>query len=269
MKNEDVELMNVIRDIYKQYPFYGYRRVHVELLKMGYLLNKKKTQRLMQLTGLRAIYPQKKTTIRNKDHAVYPYLLKGLSIDRPNQAWATDITYIKMPIGFVYLVALIDIFSRRIMGWSLSTFLDTRPCIEALENAFELGYTPEIINSDQGCQFTSNDWIEQLKQHNIAISMDGKGRWADNIYIERFWRSIKYEAIYLNSFENVSQVRTALKEYILFYNEKRPHQALNYRTPNEMFYQDNLIQKGKYLWVKKTDNLIAQNRVESNSLIFN
>lgn len=233
-ENDDVIIMNEIREIYQTSPFFGYRRIHVELAKIGYPMNHKKVQRLLAFVGIRAIFPTKKTTIRNLDHAIYPYLLRNLKIVYPNQVWQTDITYIKMRHGFVYLVALIDVFSRKIMGWSLSTFLDTNSCLKALDMALQNG-RPEIINSDQGCQFTSTKWIGALKEASIAISMDGKGRWADNVFIERLWRTIKYENVFLHSFDTVKQSSDTLSAYIVFYNNQRPHQALNYHTPNDIY----------------------------------
>jgi len=230
--------MNEMRDLYTQYPFFGYRKIHAMLLRNGRKHNLKKTERLTRLAGLKAIYPKKKTTTRNKDHAVYPYLLKKLEIVRANQVWQVDITYIKILTGFVYLVCLIDIFSRKIMGSALSTFLGTKSCIEALQKALMHG-NPEIINSDQGCQFTSSYWVNTLKLNNIQISMDGKGRWADNVFIERLWRSIKYELVYLHRFETVAQIKDAISQYIDFYNAIRPHQSLNYQTPNQIFYGVN------------------------------
>ena len=232
--NEDFIIVNEIREIHEEHTFLGYRKVHDKLCRRGYMHNIKKTQRLMQLIGLRAIYPQPKTSIRNHEHRVYKYLLKNLKIDHPNHVWATDITYIKLRHGFIYLVCIIDIFSRKIMGWFVSTFLDTPPCIEAYKMATK-HYKPEILNSDQGCQFTSEMWVTQVEQDGIRISMDGKGRWADNIYIERFWRSLKYEAIFLNCLENVEQTKKVIADYIDFYNNERPHQALGYKTPNEAF----------------------------------
>ena len=226
--------MNEIRTIYQEAPFYGYRRIHHSLLRLGYVLNIKKTHRLMRLTGLRAIYPGRDTSRVNTEHKKYPYLLRKIDIVRRNQVWQVDITYIKLRQGFGYLVCLIDVFSRRIRGWAFSPFLEAKVCLEALENALQHG-TPEIINSDQGCQFTCSDWIEALMKNHIKISMDGKGRWADNIYIERLWRSIKYEAVYLHSFDDLSSAKTSLSGYIRFYNERRLHQALNYRTPNEVY----------------------------------
>lgn len=227
--------MNEIREIYSESPFYGYRRILVGLRKIGFVVNHKRLQRLLASVAIKAVYPGKKTTIRNPEHKVFPYLLRGLKIERPNQVWQVDITYIKMRHGFVYLICLIDVFSRRIMGSALSTFLDTASCIEALQKALKVG-VPEIINSDQGCQFTSTAWIERVTQDGIAISMDGKGRWADNVYIERLWRTIKYESVFLHSFDTVDQARTTLNNYIEFYNHTRFHQALNYHTPDKIYH---------------------------------
>lgn len=246
-KGLDVEIMNEIIDINKHIPFYGYRRVKVELENRGYKINNKKVLRLMRQVGLQALYPKKKTTIASSAHKKYPYLLRDIAIDKPDKVWSIDITYIKIKSGYVYLVCLIDVFSRKIMGWQLSPFLDTRPSMEALDNALKIG-TPEIINSDQGCQFTSGDWISKLTKEKIQISMDGKGRWADNIYIERFWRSLKYESLYLYSFETVSEAREKLGDYICFYNQRRPHQSLGYKTPNSVykgFYKNISIKMGK------------------------
>lgn len=231
---EEVRIMNTIHDIYTEHPFYGYRRIHVSLVKMGYTHNIKKTQRLMRVMGLKGLCPRKKTTLRNKAHSIFPYLLSGLKIERPNQVWQVDITYIKTRSGFIYLVGIIDVYSRKIMGWALSVFLDTNSCLKALEMALKIA-RPEILNSDQGCQFTSNEWIAKLKSEQILVSMDGKGRWADNINIERFWRSLKWEAVYLNCFDTVEQARVALEQYINFYNCNRPHQALNYKEPDQFY----------------------------------
>jgi putative transposase len=238
---EDVDLMNEMRDIYNQYPFFGYRKLHAMLLRNGHKHNLKKTERLARLAGLRAIYPKQKTASRNKDHAIYPYLLKDMDIVHVNQVWQVDITYIRIRGGFVYLVCLIDVFSRKVMGFALSTFLDTESCLVAFENAL-LHAKPEIINSDQGCQFTSSQWINRLKEYVIKISMDGKGRWADNVFIERLWRSLKYELVYLHRFETVEEARSAIARYIVFYNTQRPHQALNYKTPDQIFYGVNYEQ---------------------------
>lgn len=202
----------------------------------------------MRLIGLKAIAPYKKTSIRNQAHEAYPYLLKDLIIDRPNQVWATDITYIKIKKGFIYLVCIIDVFSRKIMGWAVSMFLDTQSCLEAYDMARKHG-KPEILNSDQGCQFTSGAWTKCLEQDGVKISMDGKRRWVDNVIIERLWRTIKYEAVFLSCYENVAQAKNSLATYIIFYNEERPHQALKYKTPNEVFSEAiSVIYKDKPLF---------------------
>lgn len=249
--------MNEIREIYQQWPFYGYRRMLVELRKMGSLINHKRLQRLLVCAGIKAIYPGKKTTVRNPEHKVFPYLLRGLHIEQPNQVWQVDITYIKMRYGFVYLVCFIDVFSRKIMGWELSTFLDTASCLEALHKALKRG-KPGIINSDQGCQFTSAAWIDCLTTNNICISMDGKGRWADNVYIERLWRSIKYENVFLHSFDTVEQARNCLSDYINFYNQRRPHQVLNYHTPDEVYKLGRIPTKQELFESFRLQNILSQ-----------
>jgi putative transposase len=232
---DNVTMMNEIYDIYHEWPFLGYRRITAELRKRGHNINRKRVQRLMALGDMQAILPKHKTTRRNKEHAVFPYLLKNLDITQPNQAWCVDITYIKISGGFVYLVALIDVYSRRIMGWELSPFLDTALCMSALNKALRIA-TPGIINSDQGCQFTSQEWVSALTAHGIQISMDGRGRWADNIYIERFWRSAKYELVHFNQYDTVSELRADLVKYMNYYNTKRLHQALGYETPDAKYH---------------------------------
>lgn len=185
---------------------------------------------------LQTIYPKKKTTFLNKEHKIYPYLLKNLIINKPNQVWATDITYIKMQKGFVYLVALIDLFSRYIIDWQLSITLEKEFCIDMLKTALITRQKPEIINSDQGSQFTSNEWTGILTDNNIKVSMDGKGRCIDNIIIERFWRSAKQEEIYIKPCDTIKEVRQNIGKYIIFYNQERPHQSLNYKTPDEVYF---------------------------------
>lgn len=249
--------MNEIREIYQQCPFYGYRRMLIELRKKGSFINHKRLQRLLVSAGIRAIYPGKKTTVRNPEHKVFPYLLRGLNIERQNQVWQVDITYIKMRYGFVYLVCLIDVFSRKIMGWELSTFLDTASCLEALHKALKWG-KPEIINSDQGCQFTSAAWTDCLTINSIFISMDGKGRWADNVYIERLWRSIKYENVFLHSFDTVEQAKNCLSDYINFYNQQRPHQKLNYHTPDEVYRLGRIPTKQELFDSFRLQNILSQ-----------
>ena len=233
---DDIDLLNAIRDIWERYPFYGYRRITKELKATGTKVNRKRVQRLMAWGGIQAIYPGPNTSRRNKLHAVHPYLLRGLNITHSNQVWMVDITYLRMPNGFMYLVALIDVYSRYVVGWSLSNTLDTEFCIDALKSGLA-GALPEIINSDQGCQFTSEDWIHYLREWDIKISMTGKGRCLDNVYIERFWRSFKREEFYLNEYESVKELRNAISAYIEFYNQKRWHQALDYKTPASVYFE--------------------------------
>ena len=232
---EDADVLNRIRDIWQRRPFYGYRRITRELQSDGFDINRKRVQRLMVQAGIQAIYPGPKTSQRNKSHAVYPYLLKNLAITRPNQVWQVDITYLRMGKGWMYLVALIDVYSRYVVGWSLSNMLDTSSCIEALTMGLKFG-KPCIINSDQGSQFTSEEWTDTLKELGIKISMTGTGRCLDNVYIERFWRSFKQEAFYLHEYGNVSELRQAIEEYIDFYNSKRWHQSLNYEPPASVYW---------------------------------
>lgn len=200
----------------------------------------------MRVAGVQAIYAAPKTTVKNHEHEVYAYLLRDITICRPNQVWQVDITYIKIAHGFVYLVCLIDVYSRKIVGWNLSTYLDTQSCEQAMLNALLCG-KPEIVNSDQGCQFTSSSWINLVIKSGARVSMDGKGRWADNVYIERLWKTIKYESVFLHSFDTVQQARDALSKYIKFYNEDRPHQALNYHTPSAI-YESGIIPSKKTLF---------------------
>ena len=240
-------IANEIKEIWSKYSFFGYRKITAFLnnkiaqnsqnTNQNKRINHKKVLRLMQKLGLQAIYAKPRTTIINKDHKKFPYLLKNLEIAKPNKVWAVDITYIKTPRGFVYLVALIDIFSRFIVSSKLSISLDTQPCLEILHKGLKIA-TPQIINSDQGSQFTSKDWIDFLTQKNIQISMDSVGRWADNIYIERFWRTIKQEEIYINPSNNLEELRIQIDRFIKFYNYQRPHQALKYKTPSQVFYND-------------------------------
>lgn len=240
--NDDVVIMNELRSLYEQYPFYGYRKMTVALREIDIMVNHKKVQRLLKVAHIQAIYPTKKTTVRNMQHKIFPYLLRGMTIERPNQVWQVDITYIKMKKGFTYLFCLIDVFSRKIMGWAISTFLDTALCLSALNDALK-HYTPEIINSDQGCQFTSQAWIDTLQEKGIAISMDGKGRWADNVFVERFWRTIKYESVYLHEQNTVDNTKKQLAQFITFYNQRRVHQALNYSTPDAVFTSGTILTK--------------------------
>jgi putative transposase len=195
------------------------------------VVNRKRTQRLMRLMGLEAIYQKPNTSRPHPDHKVYPYLLRGLIIDRPNQVWCADITYIPMAKGFVYLVAVMDWFSRRVLAWRLSITMETDFCVDALREAMDRHGRPEIFNTDQGVQFTSATFLDELSSQGARISMDGKGRFLDNIFIERLWRSLKYEEVYIKAYGSVAEARQGIGGWLGFYNDKRPHQALNYRTP--------------------------------------
>lgn len=229
--------MNEIRDVWEKYPFYGYRRITATLRKTGHQINHKRVQNLMGHMGIQALYPKPPLSRANAEHKKYPYLLKDLSVKRADEVWATDITYIRMNPGFIYLIAIIDLYSRYIISWRLSISLDAGFCIDALEEALRKG-CPEIFNTDQGSQFTSGPWIDLLESRNIQISMDGKGRCIDNIYAERFWRSLKYEEVYLKSYDSVHEARKSLSDYIEFYNNQRPHQALGYKTPAEVYFNN-------------------------------
>jgi putative transposase len=234
---EELELMRLIDRCHLEHPYYGSRRIRDWLEDEGYRVNRKRIQRLMRTMGLVALYPKRNLSLANQAHKVYPYLLRGLTIDRPNQVWATDITYIPMARGFVYLVAIMDWHSRRVLSWRVSNTLDTSFCIEALEQAIENHGTPEIFNTDQGSQFTSEEFTGMLKQHGIQISMDGKGRWVDNVFVERLWRSVKYEEVYLKAYESIGEARESLGRYFTFYNSKRRHQSLDRKTPDSVYYQ--------------------------------
>ena len=232
---DDATLLNEIRDIWLKRSFYGFRPITKELRHNGLIVNHKRVQRLMKLAGIQAIFAGPKTSIRNKKHRVYPYLLKGIVINRVNHVWMVDITYLKMSSGFMYLVALIDVHSRFVVGWSLSNTLDTFNCLTALDRALQLA-RPEIINSDQGCQFTSESWVNELIKNGIKISMTGTGRCLDNVYIERFWRSFKQEEFYLNDYENNHLLAEAIEKYVEFYNTQRWHQALGDKRPAEVYF---------------------------------
>jgi len=232
---DTVTLMNEIRDLHEVYPMYGYRKVHVVLKRQGWPINRKRVERLWTEMGLCALYAKKRTTIPNKQGRQYPYLLKDLVIAEPNQVWQTDITYIKLAGGYVYLIALIDVYSRYVMGWTLSNTMDTSFCLRAFDQATELGVYPEILNTDQGSQFTSDDWLYACVNCGIQISMTGKGRCADNIFVERFWRTLKYEEVYLKSYDTLADARQAIGAFIDFYNQTRPHQSLSYQTPAECY----------------------------------
>jgi len=226
-------LMRLIDEQYLKTPFYGWPRMTAWLQREGYLVNHKRVQRLMQLMGLQGLHPKRQTSKAGPGHRIYPYLLGGLAIERPNQVWSADITYIRLRQGFMYLVAILDWFSRYVLAWQLSNSLEVRFCLETLQQALLLGL-PDIFNTDQGAQFTSLEFTGQLETAGVRISMDGRGRVFDNIFIERLWRSVKYEDIYLKDYDTVPELDGGLGRYFQFYNFERPHQSLGYRTPAEV-----------------------------------
>ncbi len=236
--NRDVELMRAIDEQYMQTPYYGRRRMRLSLKKRGFCVSEKKVRRLMQLMGLKAISPGPFTSKKHPEHRVYPYLLRNLDVTRPNQVWCSDITYIPIFGSFMYLCVIMDWYSRKVLAWSLSSTLEAEFCISCLERAIGLHGRPEIFNSDQGSQYTRKGLIEVLKENNIRISMDGKGSFRDNIFIERLWRSLKYELIYLQEFASVLELRQGLSSWFENYNRERFHQALNYQTPDEVYQLD-------------------------------
>ena len=231
---ENLGLMRRLDELYMECPFFGSRRMAVTLE-----VNRKRIQRLMRILGIEAHYPKPNLSRPAPGHEVYPYLLRSVSIERPNQVWSTDITYVPMRAGFLYLVAIMDWFSRYVLSWELSNTMETGFCLAALESAFRFGQ-PEIWNSDQGSQFTAAEFLTPLKKRNIAISMDGRGRALDNVFIERLWRSLKYELIYPGDFASGAELLPALNQYFHFYNHQRPHQALGYRTPAELFPRQSI-----------------------------
>jgi putative transposase len=230
----DTELINQILEIHERVPQYGYRRIHAQLNLDGTEVNRKRVQRLMRLLEIQALYPKPKTTMRGNAHKVYPYLLGGLSVDQPHQVWQVDITYLKLPQGFVYLTALIDIYSRFVVSWRLSISLSQESCLEAFEDALWSHGAPDIVNSDQGVQFTSESWEKMCLDNAIAISMSHKGGSTDNAYIERFWRTLKYEGFYLDIPESVPELKHKVGEFIKWYNEERLHSSLGYDTPSNV-----------------------------------
>jgi putative transposase len=233
---DDLALMRLIDEIHLQYPFYGSRRIRDELEDRGHSVNRKRVQRLMRQMGLQALYPRRRTSQPGKGHKIYPYLLRDLPIERPNQVWAADICYLPMAKGFMYLVAIMDWHSRRVLSWRVSNTLDTDFCLEAVHEALRRFAAPEILNTDQGAQFTSEAFTGALKDHGIRISMDGKGRWVDNVFVERLWRSVKYEDVYLRAYETPAHLRSGLARYFDFYNARRRHSALDRRTPDAVYF---------------------------------
>jgi len=232
----DMLHMRLLDELYLKWPFYGSRRLCNELQQQGHRVNRKRVQRLMRQMGLRAVYPKPRTSQPGKGHRTYPYLLRGLTIKRPNQVWASDICYIPMARGFMYLTVIMDWYSRRVLAWRVSNALETEACVEALEEALVRYGAPEIFNTDQGAQYTSEAFTVVLKAHGVKISMDGKGRWVDNVFVERLWRSVKYEDVYLRAYETPAALRNGLTHYFQFYNRDRRHQALNRQTPDAMYF---------------------------------
>ena len=232
----DLALTRLIDEIHLERPFYGSRRLRDELENRGHRVNRKRVQRLMRHMGLRALYPRRRTTHPGKGHKVYPYRLRDLTVERPNQVWAADICYLPMAKGFMYLMAIMDFHSRRVLAWRVSNTLDTAFCLEALKEALQRFGKPDIFNTDQGAQFTSEAFTGILASHDIAISMDGKGRWLDNVFVERLWRSVKYEDVYLRAYETPAALRAGLARYFEFYNAQRRHSALGRRTPDAVYY---------------------------------
>lgn len=231
----NLRLMRLIDEQYLKTPFYGWPRMTAHLRRQGYEVNHKRVQRLMQLMGVQAIYPKPKTTVSGHGHKIFPYLLRGLEVVQPNQVWSADITYVPMQQGFMYLVAILDWFSRYVLAWQLSNTLDARFCLDALQQALQIGQ-PQIFNTDQGVQFTGQEFTARLEGAGIQISMDGRGRALDNIFIERLWRTVKYEDIYLKDYASVPELDAGLQGYFQFYNHDRPHQSLDYRTPAEVHH---------------------------------
>lgn len=234
--SRDDVLMRAMDEIHLRLPFYGSRRICDELAEKGHIVNRKCVQRLMRRMGMNTLYPKPNTSRAHHAHKVYPYLLRGLAIKCANQVWCTDITYLPMRKGFVYLIAIMDWYSRKVLSWRLSNTLDTGFCVAALKEALCKYGVPEIFNTDQGCQFTSEDFTQVLKDAGIQISMDGKGRWLDNVFIERLWRSLKYEEVYLTAYENIPQAREGIRRWMNFYNHRRKHQNLERRTPDTVYY---------------------------------
>jgi putative transposase len=232
---EELTLMRRIDELHLKHPFFGSRMLTQTLKGEGMTINRKRVQRLMRTMGLESMAPKPKTSEPSKEHPKYPYLLRGLEISRSNQVWCADITYIPMARGFAYLVAIVDWCSRRVLSFRVSNTLDPSFCVEALLEALGRFGTPEIFNTDQGAQFTSDGFIRVLREHGVKISMDGKGRCLDNVFVERVWRSLKYEEVYLHVYDNVAEARDGITRYFAFYNDRRPHMALGYQTPGAFY----------------------------------
>ena len=232
----DLALMRQLDELHIEFPFAGSRMLRGLLASQGIKVGRRHVTTLMRIMGIEAVYRRPNTSKLALGHRIYPYLLRGLTIDRPNHVWATDITYIPMAHGFIYLAAVMDWFTRRILAWQLSNTMEATFCIDAVEQAIAQYGCPQIFNTDQGSQFTSAEFIKVLTDNGISISMDGKGAWRDNVFVERFWRTVKYEEVYLRAYDGVSEARQSIGRYIAFYNTRRPHAALNGRTPDQAYF---------------------------------
>jgi putative transposase len=238
VSERDLLLMRRIDELHLEAPYYGARKLAVQLRREGHAIGRKHVRTLMRRMGIEALYRKPRTSIPAREAAIYPYLLENRVIEQPNEAWASDITYVPMAHGFLYLMAIIDLASRKVLAWRVSNTLTADFCIEALEEALRNYGPPEIFNTDQGSQFTSEVWLTPLKAAGVAISMDGKGRWIDNVFIERLWRSVKYEEVYLHGYANGAEARASLARYFRLYNSVRSHQSLDYRTPDEVYFAE-------------------------------
>jgi putative transposase len=236
LSERDLQLMRRLDELHLQLPYYGSRKLAAQLRREGHEVGRRHVATLMRRMGIEALYRKPRTSIPALGAAIYPYLLSGVSVERPNQVWASDITYLPMAHGFMYLVAILDVASRKVLSFRLSNTLTADFCVEALQEAMSKFGRPEIFNTDQGSQFTGEEWTQTLKDAGVAISMDGKGRWIDNVFIERLWRSVKYEEVYLHAYANGTEARTALTRYFSLYNAVRVHQTLEYRTPDEAYF---------------------------------
>jgi putative transposase len=239
----DLALMRALDELHLRYPFLGARRLAQMLRRAGFEVGRRHVGTLMRLMGIEAIYRKRRTSIPAKGHRIYPYLLGNVAIERPNQAWAADITYLPMAQGFAYLVAVLDLYSRKVLAFRVSNAMSSEFCIEAVEEALMRFGAPEIFNTDQGSQFTDEDFVKPLEAKGVRVSMDGRGRWIDNVFVERLWRSVKYEDIYLHAYETPREVTAALTRYFTFYNAARPHQSLEYRTPDELYFGIDAVRR--------------------------
>jgi putative transposase len=263
----DLKVMKLIDRQYLETPFYGARKMVAYLKSQEQIVNRKRVRRLMHLMGLKTIYRRPRTSKPVKGNKIYPYLLRGMKITRPNQVWAADITYIPMQKGFMYLVVILDWYSRYILAWRLSNTLESDFCLEALREALKKG-KPEIFNTDQGSQFTSGEFIALLEREGIRVSMDGSGRYIDNLFVERFWRTLKYEEVYLKAYQDMQEARIEISRYIQFYNRERPHQSLGYQTPAQEYYAESIemVKEPMLISGKHHQSIYASGRIAVSHL---